>query len=533
MEKIRAAEKLVKSDKNPTNKVELQAHYENLKKGIQNYNRLCLNEGLGSDLRLKALCSFTKSVPDEGGDMILRLQDSLRFLKGESLESTVKILVGVTRCTDFSSHQRVGTAVSLYNNYFFNVCYNCFADLANDRSVLVDYRVESARYLFGSEVEENVQLAQEALLEVIDTNLYPSEYRYKIIAGFISRTGIATMLNFSKLKVPYDEEFVYGLQTNFFFNSKNGERERILSGQHLLQMECAEKSEKEEIAAELMALARNSKLEENLRADAADVLLREGTKEQRKEAREIIVGLGRSPTGRAQTLAERAQTIYSDSQNIHDETIGKCIESFIEKIINETEVKVRPYHEVHKEVCDLVRQSKLKPPDRHKAYKALNRVSIDTATFTKYKVSVSEIFVHVWLRIQQHKDSERAHLEQRLVEELVDMADTCSSGHSGRFINVLSVYDNTLQISWEDQIKSNIVGRLMARIKAVQDEDLQAKISLGMLEDAEEEDKKAYAEFIKKTLVDLRKELYSEFVSEGYIKKDQFEAAFKEGSKDL
>jgi len=139
----------------------------------------------------------------------------------------------------------------------------------------------------------------------------------------------------------------------------------------------------------------------------------------------------------------------------------------------------------------------------------------------------------VWLRIQQHKDSERAHLEQRLVEELVDMADTCSSGHSGRFINVLSVYDNTLQISWEDQIKSNIVGRLMARIKAVQDEDLQAKISLGMLEDAEEEDKKAYAEFIKKTLVDLRKELYSEFVSEGYIKKDQFEAAFKEGSKDL
>jgi len=367
MEKIRAAEKLVKSDKNPTNKVELQAHYENLKKGIQNYNRLCLNEGLGSDLRLKALCSFTKSVPDEGGDMILRLQDSLRFLKGESLESTVKILVGVTRCTDFSSHQRVGTAVSLYNNYFFNVCYNCFADLANDRSVLVDYRVESARYLFGSEVEENVQLAQEALLEVIDTNLYPSEYRYKIIAGFISRTGIATMLNFSKLKVPYDEEFVYGLQTNFFFNSKNGERERILSGQHLLQMECAEKSEKEEIAAELMALARNSKLEENLRADAADVLLREGTKEQRKEAREIIVGLGRSPTGRAQTLAERAQTIYSDSQNIHDETIGKCIESFIEKIINETEVKVRPYHEVHKEVCDLVRQSKLKPPDRHKA----------------------------------------------------------------------------------------------------------------------------------------------------------------------
>jgi len=530
MEKIREAEELVSVEKKPKNRDELEAQQENIKKGLQKYNQLCFSEGLSSDIRLKALRSLVKTVPDEGNDMLIRLQDSLKFLNRESLKTTVKILVGVTRSTDFNSHQRICSAVSLFNNCFFDVCYICFADLASDRSLLVDYRVEATRYLFGSEDEDNIQIAQEALFEVINTDLYSSEYRYKVIAGFISTTGISTMMNFKKLKVPYNEKFVYSLQTKFFFNEANAPRERILSGQHILQMDCSKENKK--VAQKLLEIAKNSHLEENIRADAADVLLREGPKDIRKESRQVIVDLGFSPTG-GKTLSERVKTVYSDSQNVHNKTINQCIERFIEKIINETDVKIRPYHEVHQEVVDLVRKSNLKPREKHGAYKALNRVSIDTATFTKYKISISEIFVHVWLRIKRYEGDERTHLEQRMLEELVDMADTCSSGHSGRFINVLSVYDNTLQISWEDQIKSNIAGRLMARIRTIQDENLQAQVSLGMLEDAEEEDRKAYREFIVKNLQELREELYKEFVGEGYMKEEKFDLAFKEGSKNL
>lgn len=532
MEKIKNAEKLVKPEKIPSNKVDVDTYNSNLKKGLQIYNKLCLSDNLSPEYRLKVLRSFVKFVPDEGNDMLSRLQDSLRFLKGPPLENLVKILVGVTRSSDFDSHRRVVTAVTLYNNCFFNVCYGCIADLANDRSVLVDYRVEAARYLFGSEIEDNIQASQEALLEVIDTDLYPSEYRYKIIAGFISRTGISTRLNYAKLKVPYDEDFVYGLQTNFFFNSKNGHRERILSGQHMLQMKCVKDDEKKEVGDAILEIASDPLLEANIRADAADVLLREGTPDQRKKAREVIIDLGFSPTG-TRTLADKAKTIYSDSQNVHNETISKCIETFIEKIINETDVKIRPYHEVHQEVCDLVRKTKLEPKEKHLAYKALNRVSIDTATFTKYRINIAEIFVHVWIRIQKYKDEQLEELEKRMVEELVDMADTCSSGHSGRFINVLSIYDDTIRISWDDQIKSNIVGRLNAKIRDIKDEELQAQVSLGMLEDADEDDKKAYTQFIEKTLKDIKEELHGEFVGEGYVKEKEFLIAFAEGTKDL
>ncbi len=181
----------------------------------------------------------------------------------------------------------------------------------------------------------------------------------------------------------------------------------------------------------------------------------------------------------------------------------------------------------------MVRKTKLKPAQKHLAYKALNRVSIDTATFTKYRVNIAEIFVHVWIRIKKYQDEQRAELEKRMVEELVDMADTCSSGHSGRFINVLSIYDETIRISWDDQIKSNIVGRLMARIRDIKDEELRAQVSLGMLDDADDADKKAYRNFIETTLEILKKELHEEFVGEGYVTKEEFETAFISGSKDI
>ena len=47
-----------------------------------------------------------------------------------------------------------------------------------------------------------------------------------------------------------------------------------------------------------------------------------------------------------------------------------------------------------------------------------------------------------------------------MIEELIDMADTCSSGHISRIINVLSGFDINgmtigINIGWKKQIQSN------------------------------------------------------------------------------
>ena len=58
------------------------------------------------------------------------------------------------------------------------------------------------------------------------------------------------------------------------------------------------------------------------------------------------------------------------------------------------------------------------------------------------------------------------------------MNDTCSSGNIGRLVNVLSFVDDTLRISWEDQLKGNFHGRLIAKIRNCLDKDIQAGIAL-------------------------------------------------------
>ena len=529
--KLNEAVKLVQK---PRSNNELQNYNKNMSKGLGMFNQLCLSANLTPDDKLDVIIAFIKAVPDSGQDMLSRWRDMIPFLREKELEDLIQLLVKITRSSDINSYQRMTTAMSLYNNCFLHICYECFADIACDQEVIIKYRIDAARYLFSTQIDDYKQLSQEILLEVIDTNEYPSKYRYEIIAGFISRTGINSIMNMKKLRVPYDEEFVYCLQTNFFYNLSNGKRERILSGQHILQMKCVEKEEKIEISSTLLKFAKDTNLIEYIRADAADVVLRLGVGDQKKKARRVIIDLGFSSVDKhtvgSGTFINRAKIIYNDSQNIHRFT--NQVNKFIEKIINETSVIVKPYHEVHQEVSNLVKARISDKGKRFKAFKALNRISIDTARFTVHKITLSEIFVHVWIRIQKYPNKDRKELEKRMVEELVDMGDSCSTGHSGRFVNVLATRDASLKISWNEQIKANMAGRMNARIRDCPDPDLRGKLAMALSELAEKEDKCAYIKFIRIQLSELKKELYKEFVGEGYVTSKKFEKAFRLGMVD-
>ena len=548
MEKIRLAEQLVARPSNidSLSITEQNTYRENVARAIQHYREVAVDSALKptpNDIKLDALVSMMRNIPDEGSDLLNRWRDQLPFLNGPELDRLVGLLIMVVKSSDINSHERLYTAVTLYNRGYLQYCYDCFGAIAADKSVLVSHKIESCRYLFGSESDDNKELAQECLLDIIETDLYPSDYRYKIIAGYISRTGLATILNAKKIRVAYDEEFVYGLQVPFFFNEKNDPRDRILSGQHLLDMSPATCSleQKEEIGNILLAMARNDAYDHNTRADAADVVVRLGTDKQVLTARDIITELGYSAvdtSGKTATsLVDRARTVYNNSQNVHDEKLNECVEKFIEKMRKEAhKFRPRPYHEIHQEVSDLIRVSLQNDPAKKiAAFKALNRISIDTATFTKYKVGIAEIFTQVWLRIQTYPvgSDTRAMLDQRIVEEMVEMGETCSTGHSHRFVNVLSGVDVELRISWESQIIANMAGRMQARIREIQDENLRNSVGMGMLRDADPEDVAAYKKFIGENLAILHNELRQEFVLDKphYVTDEEFSISFEKGAK--
>jgi len=212
---------------------------------------------------------------------------------------------------------------------------------------------------------------------------------------------------------------------------------------------------------------------------------------------------------------------------MHDEHISESVAKFIEKMIKDASIRLRPYPEVQQEVADRVRDRITDKSKKFLAYKALNRISVDTATFTVHKVTIAEIFIHVWLRIQRYEGDVKNLLEDRLMEELIDMGDTCSSGHSGRFVNVLSAVDHDLKISFEAQIIANVAGRLQAKVRDLPDADNRASVAMGMMPDAEDEDRESYRKFIGPALVDLYTELYQEFVDAKYISETEFERHYK------
>ena len=537
LKKVQEAEELASVPETaPVNDKERNIYNARVDRALKIYKELCLSTTLGVFDKIEVIASLLTTIPDEGREMLIRWRDMLPFIRGEEQNSLIKLLVLVCKSPNIDSHERSVTAVTLYNQACLDVCFQCFEAIAVDKSVLIKYRIDACRYLVGSDVQENKELAQEILIELVEDQSLPSDFRYtNIIAGFISKTGISTYLNVSKIKIAYDEEFVYGLQSSFFYEHRNGVRERILSGQHMLDMsgEVVSEDEKKNIGEELLEIAGDVTQEENVRADAADVILRLGTPDQIVKARNIITELGYSAVGgKSKSLMDRVKTIYNNSQNVHDDSIGESVNKFIEKMINDKSVTTRPFHTVHDELGKLIRSKGLEPTKKHAAFKALNRVSIDTATFTKNKITIAEIFVHVWLRIQKYKNPTKTTLEDRLIEELIEMGDTCSSGHSGRFVNVLSTVDAELRIGYDSQITANLAGRINARVRGIENPDLRASVASGMQSDASEEDREAYKSFIFTAVNEIRDEMYKEFVGDKYITADQFEDYFTAAKKE-
>lgn len=544
---------------------------------IQLFKELCRDQHTSVEQKYQYMLTFMKYYPPEGLDILCSYRDGLGFTHGNFRKTIEDVLVKYCQgdtcqgafegaCIDtnasiISPFERLNTAVTLFNNGSYHICHSCFESICTDETMPYEYRVDACRFLYATEQEDYCGLAQEILVEIIDNTSIPSDKRYRIIAGFI-KNGLSTTLNIQKLQIPYNENFVYLLQNTFFNNDQNGVRERILSGQHLLQMKCVTDDDKKEIENVFFTIAEDSeRYDMNTHADAADVILRCGTtNDVRKRARDVIRRLGVSSTGDKfiGTLEQRAQSIYDDGQNIHDEHINACIERFIIKICEDLTGEIPDYPQVNNEVSELIRSSVTEPEKKYNAFKALNRIAIDTAVFTRLKTSIAEVLIHVYRRIknwvnetnisgrfkelkcenpevtyqdaEQQVKNEKETMEKRLVEELVEMDETCSSGHAYRLVNVFSEFDLEIMISWDDQIKANISGRMDKRLREL-DQDTRDDLTEGALLNAPEEVRKKYKDYMTSAITEIRKELFTEFVTARYITKDIFEKAFEKGAK--
>lgn len=312
------------------------------------------------------------------------------------------------------------------------------------------------------------------------------------------------------------EEVLIGIQ--YLLKKTTNSRCRILCSQYLLENKDSTLELNDiDIFTPLLAIAEDEKEDYNTRADACDVVHHYSQGETQEFALTLLKKLGGDNPN-----------IYKDNQNIHAVDISEGI-SFIEKIVPTVK-----FSEIAKILTQgLYQKDGTFLPDP-KIASSLGRIVLDNARYGSREASrggksftSEEIIERIWEYIQTLDD--KTTIIERLVEELRDMADTCSSGHALRLINVLSgIIDGVnVKISFIDQIASSFEGRLQARIKQIEDEEVKSDIYLDMTDKGP-----AFMKFFLINYPLVIKELHIEYVEGDYVSNDDFDTAIAKAMKN-
>lgn len=337
-------------------------------------------------------------------------------------------------------------------------------------------------------------------------------YRYKSILSLEKKTVLT--IDFTSKPKPIDYWYFIGRTLNVFvFDTENDIYYRILAGQYLLELlkndcsDCisvsAEKStdistvipetsymyanvnqylDREQIENCIYDICSDSSNEYNRRADAADVLIKLGSESAKEKAKEIIRELGNVD---CQTVA---RTVFENAQNVHTEAVEESTNEILEFLatyskkenINEDPGEPISIVSIHtilneyiKENADKYTEEKIGKSTEQLLTNikiSLNRIGLDRTLYSKYNLSLQRILFKIWEYLDEHES--RLDMINRLIEELDEMSDTCSSGYATRFANIISGFGtHKVRISWEDQIVSNFCGRLNARARKISSND--------------------------------------------------------------
>lgn len=470
-------------------------------------------------------------------ECLMAIRASIDFSEGDILENQIETLRRIIKSSTFPSEERYKCALDCFNADLIECWCDFFSTLINDPTMMIDHRVECAKFLFFNQQEDSLETALKFLKGVVEDHSLPSEYRYQIIASFISDNGLAVRYNVNRLPIHYDADFVYPLQKLFFFDETNDVRSRLLSGQFLLQAGIKSnpgstggisdsgfegedsdlEGERNEIKLKvedailniaLNAVGKDDDDTHKIRADAADILLRLASNAELKaKAGEIIEKLG------------GGDDLYSNQENIHNTQIQESTNKYIEKLVVNLS-NIPTFDVIHNAITQLINELDLSFAQQIHALKSLNRISIDTAKFTKFHLNMAQIMCYVWKKIDTFEASIQKELKIRLIEEFIDMTDTCSTGHNSRLVNIFCGYDeDVIQISIEDQLKSNIQARFMKLLE--NDSDVE-ELVMGIDETASKEDREIFVKFAKSKQEGLKQELYNEFVGGGFMNKNSF-----------
>jgi hypothetical protein len=187
-------------------------------------------------------------------------------------------------------------------------------------------------------------------------------------------------------------------------------------------------------------------------------------------------------------------SIYDDSQNVHNSTINQTTLNTAMELISKYNPENNKLDFVYYKTKSF---EELPPVQVEKVEKSIHRINTDTATFGK-GFTLYTLYQSLLNLIEKH--TQKRDLEERLLDELIDMSGKCSTGHLSRIINVLQGFDTTLQV----KVKININDEIYAKIKHLIEQGVINNDNMDeIMEDMLSENKTIYIKFIK-DLIDTK-----------------------------
>ena len=326
--------------------------------------------------------------------------------------------------------------------------------------------------------ENCVETVRSEFIKII-TSKTESKFRYNLITSL--KSGFERWKSSLRLNgIAYDDDklddllksFQITLFTVFLKTIENNVTFRILAGQWLLVND----QKSFAIQAEIESISTNVLVDYNMRADAADVLLKYGSEEFNQSAKAIIEKLGQEGN------VGGVKTIYQNAQNAHMQSIEASAMEILIKLSMYPLMKMEDgtsitFEYVKKNLFDVFSITAGDPSLRERASlrdtldSVLTRIELDHALYTHLSISLKSALMLTYSYIairqnaigEQNADNSFIH---RLIDELCECTNICSTGILERIVNSISGCDDfSLKISFEEQISSNLLGRLNYRIK--------------------------------------------------------------------
>ena len=182
------------------------------------------------------------------------------------------------------------------------------------------------------------------------------------------------------------------------------------------------------------------------------------------------------------------KSIYDDGQNVHNTTINETTLKTARELIKKYDPQNRILNFTYYKTKNI---NELPIKNIEKIDKAIHRINTDTATFGK-GFNLYTVYQSLLNLIEQH--NQKRDLEERLIDELIDMSEKCSTGHLSRLINVLQGFETDLEV----KVKININDEVYAKIKHLIEKEIMIQENIDeLMEDMLSENKNVYIKFIK------------------------------------